>query len=195
MNRILSLIFVLSSFGAYAAAPVGSLEVYSDLDNSSVLVGNFVVPTFQIEDQGGKITGASGETVYLERQNGGYKGFVGRRPFNMICTLTACTDIGPTEMNIKITPIDGGFKLRGTLNYVFVNAVVTGTQISVSAVGTSTDESFDLLKQPNGSYSGQGVAQAYETFHMSVNATGSLATVLTDPATIIVLLMSPIVIE
>lgn len=197
MKRILIVCVSLFAVGAYASSqPVtGSLDVNSNLDNSTGVVGNVVAPNFSIVDNGSTISGASGETVYLQRQAGGYKGFVGQRPFNIVCNASSCTDNGSTQLQIAITPVNGGYKLSGSLNYVNVEATVTDAEISVSAMGGDTFESYDLTRQSNGSYSGEGVAQAYDTFQMDLNATGSLAAALKDPATFIVLLVSPIVLN
>lgn len=194
MKRLLTVLFALSAVSAYAADVTGTLEVYSNLDNDTEVVAPFVVPTYQIGVQNGTIVGESGQTVNLVAQSGGYKGFVGQRPFNISCTATACTDAGSTQLNVAVTPLNGGFKLEGTLNYTNISATVTGSKISVSAMGGNTDESYDLGKNSDGSYSGQGVAQAFDTFEISVNATGSLASALTqDPALFIALMVSPIV--
>lgn len=196
MKRLLVVLCAFSAVSAYAAN-VGSLEVNSDLDSAGdgLIIGSGFVaaPQYQIGDDGKVISGESGITVYLERQaNGGLQGFVDGRPFNLVCTATACTDNGSTQLDIAITQVAGGYKLSGTLNFVNVSATVTASKISISTLGGNTDESVNLRANSDGSYSGQGVAQAADTFQISVDASGSLAG-LKDPATFIALLISPLV--
>ena len=190
MKRLLIALVALSSLCALSAFadPAGSAEflVYPDQ-------GPTTFPSlYQVNDDGGKLVSVSGGTVYLERQNGGYKGFDFGRPFDLACTASACTDNGSTQVELTVTKVNGGYAIDGMLNYVNIHASNANGKIEVSVMGGNSDTSYSLDRQADGSYSGSGATGGFNSFTASLTDVGSLAG-LTDPATFVVVLISPLV--
>ena len=186
MKRFLIAALALSATSAFANV-TGNIEFVSYPDGYPTFDSQF-----EVNQDAGNLVGVSGSVINLEQQKGGYQGFALGRPFNVVCSATECTDNGSTQLDIAVTPVSGGYKLSGTLNYVHVEATVTDTKISVSALGGNTDVSFHLHKTSNGTYSGDGVADAITTFPATLTTSGTLEG-LTDPATFIVLVLNPFV--
>jgi hypothetical protein len=186
MRVLLAFVAILMSLNAWATPPVGTAEITIYPDRS----GSFTA--LVVNDLGPRLVAVSGGILYLEKQPMGYRGFAFRRPFNVTCTATACTDKGSTELNLAITQVPGGFKLKGTLDYVSVEATVTDNEISMSASGGRTNMGYDLTRQRDGLFTGQGDSRAWEGFLMTLNTQGTLAG-LKDPATFVVLGISPFV--
>jgi hypothetical protein len=181
------IVSALALFSLSAHADVtGSVEVVVSGDRSPGF------SDFQVNEDGGNLVGISGAQVNLEKQTGGYKGFAFGRPFNLNCLGDVCTDNGSTQAQFTVKYLSGGFTLDGSLNFVSVHATVTDQTISLSTSGFNTDVSFDLNRNSNGSFSGDGVFGASNPFTATVTAEGSLAG-LKDPAAFIVLVVSPFV--
>ena len=186
MKRLFVVAVAISAANAYADNVVG---------NASLLVSPDQGPgfsQFEVNDEGGELVAVSGAQVNLQKQSGGYKGFAFGRPFNMSCSATQCTDSGSTQLNLTVTPIDTGYKLSGTLNFVSVDASVTDSKISMSVMGFNSNTSFELDRRSNGGYSGDGNSDALRTFSATLSTSGTLSG-LKDPASFIVLVVSPFV--
>lgn len=148
---------------------LSALSAHADVTGSvSLLVNSDYSPgfsNFQVNDDGDKLVGIGGANVYLEKQNGGYKGFSFGRPFNVSCSNNVCDDNGSTQLHVEVTPVPGGYSLDGTLNYVSVHATVTDAEVSLSTTGFSSDMGFDLTSNRDGSYSGDGTFPRFLSFH------------------------------
>jgi hypothetical protein len=186
MKRFLIIALALSATTAFADV-TGNIEFNSNSDGYPTFNSQF-----EVNQDSGNLVGVSGSVINLEPQAGGFQGFALGRPFNVVCTATACTDNGSTQLDIAVTPVAGGYKLSGTLNYINVEATVTDTKIKLSALGNNTNVSLSLHKDSDGNYSGGGVADAANSFTATLTTSGSLAG-LKDPATFIVLMLNPFV--
>ena len=174
-----------------AADPKGTLEVVLYPDSGTL-------NAYQVNDTGDKLVGVSGATVYLQKQEGGFQGFSFGRPFNLTCTVatvagSSCTDKGSTEVNLKLTKTDKGYNLKGTLNYVSVEAKVTDSKISITANGHNTNIGMELNRQRSGAFSGRGESNVIRTFEARMSGKGSLKDFAADPATLIAVVISPFV--
>lgn len=199
MKHFLIAFLVLSSFGS-----LGSFgSSFGEPSGSASFVASPITTPglgqYQVSEDGGKLIGSGGSNIYLERQNGGYKGFAFGRPFDLSCSSTTCTDNGSTEVSLRITRFsDGndntaeGYAIDGMLNYMNVHAVNAGSKISVSVQGDNTSVSLDLARHEDGNYSGFGSSGARNPFTVTLDDEGSLAG-FTDPATFVVLIISPLV--
>src|ERR1700751_4847373 len=142
MKQLLVSACVLFALSAHADV-TGSVELVLNGDYSPSF------SEFQVNEDGGKLIGVGGSTVYLEKQNGGYKGNAFGRFFDLTCEGDRCTDNGATQAEFSVKYTSGGFILDGSLNFVSVHALVTDQSISLSSSGFSTEASFELERGRN----------------------------------------------
>ena len=177
----------LYATSAFAANTAGTIEFVSYSDGGAPTFDS----QFEVNDNGSALVGVSGSVINLVKQASGYQGYALGRFLDVTCTATHCTDNGSAQLDITVTPVADGYSLSGTLNFVFVNATVTASKISLSAEGANTDVGFELDADSAGNYSGDGT-DGYGTFTATLTTGGSLAG-LTDPATFVALMVNPFV--
>lgn len=189
MKSFLILGLALVSMNAMASAPSvtgeATLTVYADIGGVSEV---------DVNDTGLGLQPVSSPTT-LGKTASGYQGFyLGDHYWSFTCDSSGCEGTGPTQLQLTLTQVNGGYKLDGSINFEPVTLVVTNAKIDVSAGGIN-NTSFDLQAQANGSYTGSGATnvgtQLNTLDEVTFSATGSLANAVADPATGVVLLVLP----
>jgi hypothetical protein len=178
---------VLSASSAFAA-DVGSIDFVAYMDGGAPTFDT----QFDVSDTGSALVGTGSSIINLTKEASGYQGFAFGRALNISCSATHCTDNGSTELDIAVAQVAGGYTLSGTLNFVYVQATVTSSEISVNASGIDTGVAFDLSSTNGTTFSGQGNSGTDHTFNANLNTSGTLAG-LTDPATFIALMVNPFI--
>lgn len=185
MKILLALVLTLTGALSFAGEATGKLniDVVSNHGSSTYL---------EFDERDGKITSIGNgpfsrvnNTVYLEEKaDGSLVGFVFGTPFNLSCSATACVNNGSTQVAIKITQKGNQTNFDGSIQYNFVHAVVSDSELSVNA-----DGSFDAFMRKDGIYNGQGAFNKtrYGGFDVRIAESGSLS--LKDARLVVVALL------
>lgn len=190
MKSFLVMGLALVSMNAMAADKVvgtATLTVYPEFG---------AVGAIDVNDIGTGLANAEGPGV-LGKTKGGYAGFfLGNRYWALSCDSAGCQGNGPTSLDLTLTQVDGGYKLDGLVDFYPVTLTVTNTKIEVS-VADNNNTAFNLDRQADGSYSGSGTTTVrnfdIESLDVTYAATGSLADAIKDPASAVILLVTPFV--
>jgi hypothetical protein len=171
---------------AFADTVVGRADFTTESD------GNGPSGTIEIRDVNGQIlgqgfsVGGGDGVINLTRTSVGVKGFSLNRFFNISCGADSCNDNGSANLNLALVRTATGFILDGVLNFVPVHAVVSATEISVSA-----DSNFQLSANADGSFSGDGATNSgfISSYTALLTSSGSLQG-LKEPAVFIATILN-----
>jgi hypothetical protein len=173
MKALLAFTFIFSTSVAFA----GKLNIDVVPSHGGATYLEFTEANGTISSIGnGPFSGTNNTTSIQENRDGSLQGFVFGTAFNLVCSDTGCVNNGATEVSIAITKSGATTNYDGTVQYHFVHASVTGSEIRVTS-----DGSFDSFKRKNDTFDGQGAFSRVRYGAFDVRLTPSGGFNLSDP--------------